>query len=271
MQMKFYFIALVSCICLISCGKVSKLSDEYVNTQEITKENVVVDSNNEDYGYGQNWYRSYLVDTYVRLLHIEPHIVRQRHYTSVGFFYYFWLSEPVYAIRITYKLKRIPDSEQIILKHKTGEDGARRFEHYNSEGPTDALAHKFDRIDIISNTNFNGIPAGESLASKFDFYSSSAWPAIQAGRSENVGGGTDFAKQFGFYPFCSMYTPLHKSLDKVIPEDLYLLDAHLAVFVAKEVPEIKEHIFTISYYEGDKVWSVDIPAVFEPYIPEAYL
>ena len=88
--MKFYLIALVSCICLISCGRVSKISCDRTNSKESTTE-IVVDNtpNKVDYSYGDNWYCSFLVDTYDRLINLEPHTDRQRHYTSVGFFLLF--------------------------------------------------------------------------------------------------------------------------------------------------------------------------------------
>ena len=231
-----------------------------------------------------------LVGGYYRLLEIIPHVNKQRYCTFSGFFYWFFASEPFYAIGLAYKARKIPDDESQLLRVQHEEDGSHIFYHPDFSVSDDVLVNRFDKIDIVSNADFNDIPAGQSLASKFEFFSTSAWPIFRkdpdmictegSGHYNKVISSyldTDFGKKFHNYPFNDFFKPVHKDISELTSDDLYLLSAELhaqnrmsACLVAKEVPEIKEHIFTISYYEGDKVWSVDIPAVFEPYIPEAY-
>ena len=181
----------------------------------------------------------------------------------------YW-GDPFYAVYLGYDAKRLSEDERRSYYRLTGEDNLdNRFEHFDAEPPEAALAEMIDRIDVISSSDFNGIPPGESLAGKFRFYSASAWPTIQSGRSIWIKETqTEFCQRFNYYPFYHQYAPIQGLLSDHAPQDFYLLDYHGdkhpgAILVVDEIPEIKEHVFTISYYEGHKVWSVDVPAKFD--------
>lgn len=205
------------------------------------------------------------VNSYFRLESIQPY--------NEGFFKIVNPSgEVFYTIQLDYSVKRLSDEEKMNFYHVTGEDKC-NFAQYDYKGPTRALAHMIDCIDITSNAAFNGLAPGESLRSKFSFLSASAWPVIKKGKSERISDSemkaTDYFKIFNTYIFDDTYAPVQGLLTELGPEDLSLLECEgangyrQAVFVAREIPEIKTHIFTIKFTEGEKIWSVDIPAIFE--------
>ena len=288
--MRLWFI-LFFCLCLVACGRMTRMHNNDNSPESVDDKSETTSANTgEEYIDGDSNVSTVLVGGYYRLLEIIPHVNKQRYCTFSGFFYWFFASEPFYAIGLAYKARKIPDDESQLLRVQHEEDGSHIFYHPDFSVSDDVLVNRFDKIDIVSNADFNDIPAGQSLASKFEFFSTSAWPIFRkdpdmictegSGHYNKVISSyldTDFGKKFHNYPFNDFFKPVHKDISELTSDDLYLLSAELhaqnrmsACLVAKEVPEIKEHIFTISYYEGDKVWSVDIPAVFEPYIPEAY-
>ena len=268
--MKYISIFFITGFLMSTCGPVGK-------TNITASKDTVLEDIDSGYIQPGSGYSSYFVDMYLRLRSLKPNIERYQLYGYNGFFYCFFAKEPRYIICLTYEYEQLSYAEKSILRYKLGEGEQRKFYHPD-DLPTSALVNKFDKIDIVSNSDFNEIPAGESLASKFEFFSSTAWPIFQANDNAEIRiKDTDFHKIFEYYPFNYLFEPIHKDVSNLTPDDLYLLYSFVgdrehmsACLMAKEVPEIKEHIFTISYYEGDKVWSVDIPAVFEPYIPEAY-
>lgn len=264
--MKFYFIALVSCICLVACGGNTKIyNDNKEPAQaEIDKQNSATPTLVNGGGP--------LVWNYYRLVSLAGYKERgERWSSSLGFYYR--PDAKRYIIGIGYEARRLSEYEIKEVWAKNGENGVRKLNSFDGGWSENALINKIEKIEIVSNANFNEIPAGQSLASKFEFFSGSAWPILQSAE-ENVqvyAGRTDFGKLFGFYPFCTSFEPIHKDISDLKADDLIYLfifvgqPMHMsACWMAKEVPEIKEHVFTISYFEGDKVWSVDIPAVFEP-------
>lgn len=205
------------------------------------------------------------VNSYFRLESIQPY--------NEGFFKIEKLSgEVFYTIQLDYSVKMLSDEQKKQFYHVTGEDKC-NFAQYDYKGPTRALAHMIDCIDITSNAAFNGLAAGESLRSKFSFLSASAWPAIQKGKTEQLSDSemkaTEYFRIFNSYLFDDTYAPVQGLLTELGRENLSLLECagangyRQAVLVAREIPEIKTHIFTIKFTEGKKTWSVDIPAAFE--------
>lgn len=216
-------------------------------------------------GQSENETAPWLVDAYYRLNNLST---LQESYTFVTNS----SGKNFLALWIKYNTTILSQDEWEEYIQETGES-KHRFAHYTeSDGGTHALAHKIDRIEIVSNNDFNDIPAGSSLTSKFLFLSASAWPVIQVGRvirlnKEEDRANTVFGQYFGYYYFNLSFTPVQGLLSELAPESLYLLEYDTfhapAVLLTEEIPEIKTHIFTVTYYEGEKEWRVDFPVNFK--------
>ncbi|MBQ6763393.1 MAG: hypothetical protein IJP49_11645 [Bacteroidales bacterium] len=179
-----------------------------------------------------------------------------------------------YVLMIEYDIRLLDDFEEKKFRETTGEKEG-RFMHWDVDPGGYILCNRFSGVSITSSADFNDIPAGESLSSKIMFFSWSVWPSIQAGKDLKERGGEKdlYSKYFYFNPIprCHSYSPVNKLLDDLDEGDLFYLgadnylisrDVCPALFMFTEIPEVKQHVFTVTYYEGDQSWSVDIPAEF---------
>lgn len=176
--------------------------------------------------------------------------------------------EKHYVLMLDYDVRRLTASEEAAFRETTGERKG-KYLHWDADGDGGILCHRFDRILITSSADFNGIPSGEPLSSKIMLFTWSVWPSVNAGK--DVGNGSmenDLYHQY-FYvhnpiPNFPSYSIISKKMNQLNAYDLYLIGADRGpvLFMFTELPEIKQHVFTLSFHEGNRVWSIDIPAVF---------
>ena len=184
---------------------------------------------------------------------LEPHALKHNERKAV--------------LAIGYQIRHLDEWEQEEIREASGEKRG-SFIHSDAFAPARMLRNRIDGIEITSDVPFNDIPAGESLCSKMELFTASAWPCLQAGKDLSFPrGGVDDAyfNAFYFNPVPDNLYPIAKRLDKLEEGDLYYMDSdhYPAYILPLETPEVKEHVFTITYYEGERAWSVEIPAVFE--------
>lgn len=130
-------------------------------------------------------------------------------------------------------------------------------------------------LDLVSNQQFGDIKAGESIASKVMYVSYTIAPYIASGYKE-VGNWTAelLASYYYFKPGEStnfyettnweLYTPIVKPLNEVKPEDTFLVPEWVTSLKFIEIPDIKEHTFTLTATteKGEKI-SASVDFVFE--------
>lgn len=132
-------------------------------------------------------------------------------------------------------------------------------------GATAAYSNCFDKIEIVSNTDFNGIAAGGSLSAVVKFVALSPCKWLFSGCESCY----DWANIPDDYTKCKYVIPEGKvrlalyPVDKLVSEltadDLVLLmyrPGGYFGFVFLESPENKDHIITITFFEKDKNYSV---------------
>lgn len=209
-------------------------------------------------------YDSFFIHQYYRLECLESSPFQKRSSKEGTTFY---------TVMLDYRVKKLTASENAQFYHVTGEDNpSNTYLHMcDSYGPEEALIHRFDKLDVISNADYNDIPAGESLKDKVVFLSTSAWPIIKVGGKNHhrllqseIEQTLHYQLMGGYYG-TDTYAPVEGKLSDLTSEDLYLLNTHPyeSIFAFTEIPAIKDHVFTISYHEGSIVWTIDIPAKFE--------
>ena len=212
-------------------------------------------------GYAE--YSHYIPCMYVRLLGLkpyqegfglEPHALKNFQYR--------------YSLMLGYDVQRLQENELKSFRESTGEKKGKFLDH-DADGWGSILCNWLDGITVSSSAVFNGIPAGESLNSKVMLFSWSVWPSIKAGKDVGHSAADLYCKYLYFNPIPNFpsYSYISGQLDSLEGDDLYLIaadkDRAPAIFIFTEQPEIKQHVFTITYTEGDQRWSIDIPAVFD--------
>lgn len=179
-----------------------------------------------------------------------------------------------YVLMVEYDIDLLDDFDEMKFRETTGEKEGRFLDRDSDPGGY-ILCNRFSGVSVTSSADFNGIPAGESLSSKIMFFSWSVWPSIQARKDlKERGGDKDFYSKYFYFdpiPDCHSYSPVNKVLEDLDEGDLFYLgadndrirkDVCPALFMFTEIPEVKQHVFTVTYFEGDQSWSVDIPADF---------
>lgn len=108
-------------------------------------------------------------------------------------------------------------------------------------------------MDIVSSAQFNDIPAGESLASKTMLLTSTLLPYIESNYKDEGDWSDEIRKQFSFYTYKvwyhkpkDLFHPIVTLLSELKPDDMMLLCNHSNQIRFTEVPEVKEHTFTIT-------------------------
>lgn len=108
-------------------------------------------------------------------------------------------------------------------------------------------------MDIVSSAQFNDIPAGESLASKTMLLTSTLLPYIESNYKDEGDWSDEIRKQFSFYTYKvwyhkpkDLFHPIVTLLSELKPDDMMLLCDHSNQIRFTEVPEVKEHTFTIT-------------------------
>lgn len=105
--------------------------------------------------------------------------------------------------------------------------------------PPTFLAEEVSKIDLTCSEEYNGIPAGESLSSQFNFYTFSIYPFIKNGYEEkydysSIPAGNivyDYVSDLSMFFNLDHYfgTPIVSSLDEVCYDDLKIMGGHAQV------------------------------------------
>lgn len=129
-----------------------------------------------------------------------------------------------------------------------------------------ALCNEFTSMDIVSDSDFNGISPGSSLSGVVKFVAASVKPYIDSDytycynwREETP---ADYVIGNNKIITDGRTHPVYGFLDKIQPEQLKLLSRGSIWFKFVEEPAIKQHTFTITFREGDKTLSCEVECSF---------
>ena len=142
--------------------------------------------------------------------------------------------------------------------------------HFNKvrgvESGLKVAINNFVSIDITSDADFNGIPAGESLASKVRIVAKSPcrWLKHHVTFDWLNSAPQDFLSidKNALYYFEELY-PINMLVSEIRPSDLELLELKNVSFLFQENPEIKKHNFTVTFKEEYKEISAHVSAEFK--------
>ena len=134
--------------------------------------------------------------------------------------------------------------------------------HYNKPtypGGPYVLCNEFERIDVISDRDFNDIPAGSSLDSVVELLAASAKPFIDSGYDPSYGWPDNAPAAYyrdGEPIMCGTYggfSPVYGVLSDLRAEDLKLLYfSYVGCMYLSflEEPAVKEHTFTVTMQDA---------------------
>ncbi len=124
-------------------------------------------------------------------------------------------------------------------------------------------------IDVVSDKEFNGIPAGESLGGVVKLLTASAKRYIDSKYTEGYNWGEDTPEDFVFngenlaaYFHEIGFSPIYGTLDSLDPAKLVLLHWEFIYLVFTETPAIKEHNLTITFRTAAKDFSCGLAYIF---------
>lgn len=134
----------------------------------------------------------------------------------------------------------------------------------DSQGPTSYCTNRFTSIEVTSNQTYNDIPAGEDISSKFTFLAGAILPSIenQWGEYGSIEDVVPEAISWTTRYLAIPCYPLFGTLTEIKPDSLYLLEAIRMFLFFKEIPEQKEHTFTVTFKEADFQFSNSITVNF---------
>lgn len=131
-----------------------------------------------------------------------------------------------------------------------------------------AYVNEFQKIEITSDTDFNEVPAGESLAGKVAIMAFSPYIWLKSG-SVLTYDWSDYNTADGnppIYDECFYCIPqihlVNKTLDTLTPDDLKLLLDDKISFHFIEIPAIKNHNFTIRFIDSKQSYGNTINVTF---------
>lgn len=141
--------------------------------------------------------------------------------------------------------------------------------HFNSyfgiPGGYSVYGNDFTAVDLISDTDFNGIKAGESLGGVVKLLALSPYRWLTSGSKVTF----DW-NQYNDDLFLSCIEktiaqlfPVNGFLKDLTAEDLKLLGTRPLQLYFTELPSIKEHTLTITFYEGESSYAASTKVVFE--------
>ena len=126
----------------------------------------------------------------------------------------------------------------------------------------ECYVNTFTGVDIISDTEFNGIAAGESIASKVMLFALSPYKWLSSKQSfyydwnncpidVNMILGDEREYEYSTELIPQIH-PVFKYISDIDASDLRYLNADYVFLYFPEVPEQKEHTFTLVFKEGEK-------------------
>lgn len=154
------------------------------------------------------------------------------------------------------------NSDDLAYLRKAVGDVSKICPHGDFEPTPCFITNKIRSIEVISTNDFNDIPAGNSLASKLTFLSGAVLPSI-VNKSYDIETDPETDKYFwSVYYISPSCTPLIAPLFEINPDDLYLLDSRRTFIFFNELPEVKEHTFTVTFKGEDFCFSDRISVNF---------
>lgn len=243
---RLYHILLMSLI-----GLMASCSGEKIDNQTV-----------EENPAGGGGYRPYLVSSYRQLTGLYAKgdcFVLQKDKNG----------RQIPCFNVTFDTKKV-DEDQVAAWRKMEKEGS--FLQSDAFPPVAVLLHSFQRIEIVSDQPFAEIAPGNTIGKYVRFYASSALPCLEAKDDsrcfDNVrkrGETVDYCSSFINYPFHERIAPVSALVSELKETDLSLLGTMNmvdVVFAFEMIPEIKEHVFTITFYEDTSSWRMDVPVVF---------
>ncbi len=143
--------------------------------------------------------------------------------------------------------------------------------HYNGAqipGGYSALINEFHKIEIVSDTEFNGVPAGESIADKVIIFAVTPYPWLKSGSAvtyawnESMVEHSFFCRLGPWFTLPQMYL-VNKKVSSLTEDDLQLLCPEHIYFRFIEKPEIKTHNITMRFIEKEKSLESSVEVIFE--------
>lgn len=120
------------------------------------------------------------------------------------------------------------------------------------------LYNDFLDIDIVSSANFNGIEPGESISTKVMFFALSIKLFIDSNYTIYGNWNDTEMKKFEALHSCmysevySEWQPIYVPLNDVEQSDMALLNSTMGLRLSfVEIPEVKEHTFTVTITDAD--------------------
>lgn len=142
--------------------------------------------------------------------------------------------------------------------------------HYNSYkrmGYYVVYANDFIAMDLVSDTDFNGIKAGESLGGIVRLHSLSPYRWLISGSKVTFdwtlfNDVTFWPNNTSALPIKQLF-PVNSYLKDLSPNDLKLLMVNHTFLYFEELPTIKKHTLTLTFYEADSAISSSTQVVFQ--------
>lgn len=131
-----------------------------------------------------------------------------------------------------------------------------------------AICNEFTGIDVVSDHDFNDIPAGESLGGVVMLLTSSAKHYIESKYTDGYDWGNlpeDYivdGKRLITESFEPGFWPVYGALDLLDPFELVLLHWEVLWLKFTETPAIKEHNLTITFSDAKNDFSCELAYTF---------
>lgn len=142
--------------------------------------------------------------------------------------------------------------------------------HYHSfipyHGYYSVYANEFTAVDLVSDTDFNGIQAGESLGGIVRLHALSPYRWLASESKDTFDwkryDDTTFWPNKSAFPISQLF-PVNHFLKDLTTDDLRLLMWGHTFLYFEELPVIKNHTLTLTFYEGETAFSASTQVVFQ--------
>ncbi len=172
----------------------------------------------------------------------------------------FHLCSPDLILKIDYKTGRWLDEAEVdILTDKYND---KYWDRYISTNPaaldrTSCYSNEFTGITVISDSDYNGIPAGQPLDPIVRIMATSPYRWLSSHGKltyDWMSAPTDYSLVLKHNPqtvYGELF-PVYKCIQDLVPSDMLLLNRHSLYLLFTETPEIKEHNLRITFKDPRK-------------------
>lgn len=190
----------------------------------------------------------------------------------------YYLATPANPIRISEYGSMGVEDHRLLYININGAEKAPLLEmrqryddtHFNSyihqPGRYAVFANDFTSVDLVSDADFNDIEAGQSLGGVVRLHALSPYRWLSSGSKVTFDWEHFFDDSFwpdrGVLPIGQLY-PVNAFLKDLTPDDLKLLLLNYTLLYFCELPAIKTHTLTLTFYEKDTTISSSTRVVFQ--------